>query len=265
MNAKTTSVGVVIPTYTNDIGLAFLWDALGAGPYEFVVVDNKPSMQKSNLMRGKNRLYLPQKENLGFACSVNLGAAELATEWLLLLNDDIEITVAQINTLLRFAIDRGFDAAVPVFVNSDGDIENIGYIVLPIGKIELNFDVAKHTSDTLDGVTAACLLVKRRIYEALGGMDEKFVSYLEDVDFCLRMKQEDLRFGVNIDMQVLHHHRQTSKYMPVYKAKRDMINWFLLIRKHWSLTMLIKYFPGIFLERLLNISGYIKTYSWKHR
>ncbi len=263
----------------------------------------------------KNKIiYLPQEKNLGFAIAVNRGAKDVKTKWMLILNDDIvfqdQISNIKdqndkskiknnkssiIEELIKYAEEDNLDAVSPILRNPDGKVENYGYKLLSIGKIQLIKEIPRSKSqdpnkskilntkyeilDTdIDGITAACLLVKTEVFKKLGGFDEKFFAYLEDVDFFLRMKKMDprlrgddngrpgndnegrgddrLTFGIAYDVEVLHNHMTTTKTMGNFKARQDMINWWRLFFKH---PEKFKFNLDFIMERLRNVSGFIKA------
>lgn len=240
-----SSLTVVIPTLNNVKGLGYLKNYFKNKNYDVVVVDNS-------------------KKNLGFAGGVNKGAKSAITEWLLVLNDDIEFPTSLklrgasqnlIEKLVKYAEDNKLDAVSPILRNPDGKIENYGYKVLPYGKISLFKDLASLRANELDGITAACLLIKTSVFKKLGGFDESFFAYLEDVDFFLRFKKAGYKMGIS-DLEVLHNHMTTSKTMGNFKAKQDMINWWRLFFKH---PYKFKLGTGFIIERMRNISGYLKA------
>ncbi len=249
---------VIIPTYNNTKGIEYLLNYFKNKQYEVVVVDNK-------------------NKNLGFAGGVNKGAENIETKWMLILNDDIEFEDEILNNksqitnksqilnikrekhdtleaLVRFAEEKKLDAVSPVLRNLDGGVENYGYKVLPYGKIELIKEL-RITDCELDGLTAACLLVKTKVFKKLGGFDESFFAYLEDVDFFLRFKKTGYKMGI-ADIEVLHNHMTTTKTMGNFKARQDMVNWWRLFLKHPDK---FKFNLDFIVERLRNISGYIKA------
>jgi len=275
---------IIIPTFTNTTGLLVLLSQLSDYEGQVIVVDNKPSDEKNkgilgldSRLRGNDKvLYLPQTKNLGFAKGVNTGAKHATGEWLAILNDDIVLPSS--NTLLQlisYADKKKWDAVSPVLKKPDGKIENYGYTVLPIGKVELNvknyrLDSRLRGNDAkgrsgqaldsryLDGITAACLLIKKSVFDEMKGFDESFFAYLEDVDLFLRIKKAGYSFGICPDIAVIHNHMSTSSKMGWFKEKQDFINWFRVIGKNWGIKKIILYFPGIVLERLRNMSGLMK-------
>jgi GT2 family glycosyltransferase len=273
-------LSVIIPTYTNDYGLFKLISQLKKiKDIEIIIVDNKPNKEKVDrfikfchpefisgskchpeLVSGSHIIYLPQQKNLGFAKAVNLASKKAKGDWLLILNDDIEqMTENLINKMLNFAKKNHFDAVCPVLKKKTGEVENYGYKVLPIGRIQL---ITNHqspiTSHQLDGLTAACLFIKKQVFEKIGGFDENFFAYLEDVDLFLRLKKKGFRFALNPNFFVIHNHMTTSSKMGFFKEKQDFINWIRVIIKNWGLKKIILHLPGIIIERGRNLSGLIK-------
>ncbi|MDO9027643.1 MAG: glycosyltransferase [Candidatus Roizmanbacteria bacterium] len=285
-----TELTAIIPTYNNVNGLKYLLSYFKDKDCQIIVVDNKTSKEKNNFIASlfhcyKDRLiYLPQEKNLGFARAVNLGARYATGDWLLILNDDIEFESQKskvksqkynskvksyqsniIEELIKEAERKKLDAVSPVLRNPDGGVENYGYKVLPYGKVELVKSVKSVKSVYLDGLTAACLLIKTSVFKKLGGFDESFFAYLEDVDFFLRLAEftpiksglaQDKSFGIAYDIEVLHNHMTTTKTMGNFKARQDIINWWRLFFKHPDK---FKFDWQFVIERLRNVLGFIKA------
>lgn len=248
---------VVVPTMNNEKGLKYLVSYFKDKSSRLIVIDNKPTYDKKYLLRMVRSkikpLYLPQNKNLGFAAAVNLGATYAKTKWLLILNDDIVFKDDKVlSSLIDEAKKRKLDSLSPVLRNPDGKVENYGYRVLPPGKVELVKDLE---DKKIDGLTAACLLIKTDVFKHLKGFDESFFAYLEDVDFFLRFKKKGYRMGIS-KLEVKHNHMTTSKTMGNFKARQDLINW-------WRISLKNKeYFDfnaTFFIERLRNLSGFIKA------
>lgn len=264
---KENELAIIIPTYTNTKGLLKLISQLQRLSYHVIIVDNNPTEQKTRLRKQQNTIYLPQIKNMGFAKAVNIGAKYAKSRWLLILNDDIEFkNIKTIENTLNYAKNNNLIATTPVLKKSNGEVENIGYRVLPIGRIELIKDVLHYklyiSQDKLDGITAACLFIKKKAFADVGGFDVRFFAYLEDVDLCLRLKKRNQRFKVYLKEEVIHNQGSTSMLMGNFKQRQDLKNWILLISKHWDRKTLIYNLPSIMFERLRNISGYLKiTYK----
>lgn len=256
------NLSVIIPTLNNVKGLKYLLNYFKDKPYTVVVIDNK-------------------KKNLGFAGAVNKGAKDVKTKWMLILNDDIEFNEVykvfkvhkvykeknKIEKIIEFAEENNLDAVSPILVNPNGEVENYGYKVLPYGKVELikknntndtNFyaNAANYANRKIDGITAACLLIRTNVFKKLKGFDESFFAYLEDVDFFLRFKKAGYKMAISDNIKVLHNHMTTSKTMGNFKARQDMINWWRLYFKHKDR---FKFNLKFIVERLKNVSGFLKA------
>jgi GT2 family glycosyltransferase len=252
MNNKITTI---IPTLSNQDGLKYLVDFLVNSP--LIIIDNQPSSEKKKFCQRKLLTYLPQNKNLGFAAAINLGAKDIHTPWILILNDDIEFLAKNtLQKLIKTADQNNWTAISPVLEKPSGETENLGYTVLPQGKIKLNYN--SHLKD-LDGITAACLLIKTDVFRSLNGFDERFFAYLEDVDLFMRLKNKGYSFGIAQDIKVIHNHMTTSSKMGNFKAKMDLRNWWFLIIKNWPKKKIENYRKSIFLERLKNLKGYLKA------
>lgn len=253
------TITVIIPTLTNTEGLLYLLNYLI--DYPIIVVDNAPTRKKENTRSSSgNCRYLPQKINQGFARAINLAATHIKTPWMLILNDDIEFQHADtLEQMISVANTKQWVAISPILQSPKGRTENLGYRILPHGRVELNYDQACHE---LDGITAACLLIKTSVFMKLGGFDGRFFAYLEDVDLFLRLKRTGYHFGVAKQIKVIHNHMTTSGGMNNFKSKMDLKNWLFVIAKNWSFRELVLHFPGIVLERLRNFSGFAKA-TWK--
>jgi len=266
---------VIIPTLNNFKGLKYLLNYFKDKNYQIIVVDNKSTIIGLDPRRSlpstpigggddtENLVYLPQEKNLGFAGGVNLGARDVETKWMLVLNDDIEFPISPrlrrasedtIERLINFAEEKNLDAVSPILRNPDGKVENYGYKILPFGKVEILNTKYEILDTKIDGLTAACLLIRTEMFKKLGGFDESFFAYLEDIDFFLRMK--NYKFGIAYDIEVLHNHMTTAKTMGNFKAKQDMVNWWRLFFKHPDK---FKFNLEFVAERLRNVSGYLKT------
>jgi GT2 family glycosyltransferase len=157
-------------------------------------------------------------------------------------------------------------ATQPIILKPSGKIENIGfYVDLKIGKAypitdkslwDKNWDKKRY----LLGLSATCLLVRGELLKRVGFFDESFHSYLEDVDLAVRCFKNNLPLFPNFQASATHLHMATSSQMGSYKAKRDFINWIRIIKKNYSMRMIIKYLPFLLAERLKNLFGIIKGY-----
>jgi N-acetylglucosaminyl-diphospho-decaprenol L-rhamnosyltransferase len=195
----------------------------------------------------------------GFAATVNIGLCRARGRYIGTVNDDV-------------ILQSGFDQAIsafekmtgtvqPLVMNPGEVVESYGVSIQPRGKAEAN----KEPVTTSDTINAAAVVFSRDALESAGFFDEKFGSYLEDIDLGLRMKQAGFEHKVLSDWLVVHLGQQTSKAWPVRKAWQDTKNWWLIVLKpYWW-----KYWPAhgiaILIERLRNANGLRKVWSSRGR
>jgi len=251
------TVTAIVPTLNNAEGIRLLTKYFLKIRIPLMIVDNGPNEKKEKFFKNAKKTgeitYLPQRKNLGFAASVNKGFLSSDSEWILILNDDIVFKDKDtILKMLALAEKKKADAVSALLVNPNNKIENYGYKVLTYGKIRL---FQSRSREEADGLTAACLLIKKKVFMDLGGFDESFFAYLEDVDFFLRFKKAGFRM-IQSDIKVIHQHMKTSKTLGNFKARQDMVNWWRLYFKHKSFFRINTLF---FVERLRNLSGFLKA------
>lgn len=276
----------MIPNYNGfsllEESLPFVFQAM-CEKDELVVVDNGSSDKSVDWLSGQKVKLVKLDKNYGFTRACNEGVKNSKNNLILFLNNDCVIPKNLLRDLEDFLLRNDLIATQPkVFrlnhqknqsltnqedlkkVKEKSGIENIGYFIdLKYGKTK----VATRQEDLkiinkeryVYGLSGACLLVKKQEFLELGGFDESFHSYLEDVDLSMRMTRNKMKFKSYLKGWCLHHHRSTSKKMGSYKYRQDLKNWIKVINKNYSLEQKIKYFPFLLVERLRNLSGLLKN------
>ena len=194
-------VRVVIVNYNAGPWLAATLDGLARQTepnFEVVIVDNASSDGSADgaLPDGRFRL-LRAGTNLGFAAASNLGGRGAATPWLAMLNPDAIpdqnwlAVLKQATLLYSEAVMFGstqVDASDPTILDGGGDNYSIYGLAWrgghggPVDAV--NGDVRVFSP------CAAAALYRRDVFEALGGFEESFFCYLEDVDLGFRINLE---------------------------------------------------------------------------
>jgi GT2 family glycosyltransferase len=180
-----------------------------------VVVDNCSSDGSAD---GLARLSLPLEimrnaENRGFGAACNQGANVSRADYLLFLNPDTTLAPESLTAPIRFMEEPGnskVGACGIQLVDQDGQVlrscslfpkpghfyaHMLGLNRVFSRRFPNNFMSNWDHADTrpVEAVIGAFLLVRREIFEALGGFDERFFVYLEDVDFLYRVAQANWR------------------------------------------------------------------------
>lgn len=178
--------------------------------YEVLVVDSEGDAKLAEMleMRFPEVVYLKMPKNLGLAVANNAGARLSRGRTLLFLNPDITMREGAIETLLsslESTPDTGMVA--PQLLNPDMSVQQSYFrFYTPFtilcrrtkigatrwGKRHLNYILMTHKSlgdvNTIDWCIAACFAMRREVWDRLGGMDERFFLYFEDMDLAKRIK-----------------------------------------------------------------------------
>ena len=180
--------------------------------FEAVVVDNASGDDSFRLPQGDPRFFpMPQPENLGFAAGNNLAALGAQSPWLALLNPDAEAEPDWLAELLAES-ERRPDCVIfgstqrradhPEILDGTGDCLSAYGLAWRSG-------FGKHTTAIIpEGeIFAACgaaMMIRRDWFERLGGFDERFFCYVEDVDLCFRARLQGARVWQSA-RAVVHH------------------------------------------------------------
>ncbi len=144
--------------------------------------------------------------NLGYGVGANLGAAGSTTPWLLVANSDLEWTPGSLDTLVAAAAaERRVGSAGPALLNTDGTVypsaralpsltQGAGHAlfvkVWPSNPWSRRYRAEQESSGrqrAAGWLSGACLLLRREAFEAVGGFDDGYFMFFEDVDLGERL------------------------------------------------------------------------------
>jgi N-acetylglucosaminyl-diphospho-decaprenol L-rhamnosyltransferase len=205
----------------NDGGLLGpLLDILLHEVRDVVVVDNASTDGSSAAVEGRDRVTLIRNErNAGFAAGVNLGAQRATGAWLLLVNPDVHLRQGQVGALLT-GVPGDVAEVAPLQVDAEGRprAETGGYeptlwrylvwALLPAryhGRFGPWLAPPFPASDTeVDWLSGALLGIRRDVFERLGGFDERFFMYHEDIDLARRARAAGCRVVCRPSVRLRH-------------------------------------------------------------
>ena len=175
--------------------------------YEIIVVENNSETREifayyEELANNPAVKIITYKGDFNYSAINNLGVSEASGEYVLLLNNDIQIiTVNWMEELLMYAQRPDVGAVGAKLYYPDKTIQHAG-VVIGLGahrtaghvhyrqkRENLGYMGRLCYAQNMSAVTGACLLVKKAIYEEAGGLDESFAVSLNDVDFCLKLRR----------------------------------------------------------------------------
>jgi GT2 family glycosyltransferase len=184
-------------------------------PYEIILFDNASSDASLDIVRRfpSVRLIL-QNENLGFACGNNLAieVADAESEWIALLNPDAYPEPGWLEALLSASCDYpSFDifgsklvnAADPALLDGAGDVYHMSGLAWRKGNGARAASYSELSHEVFSPCAAAALY-RRSAFLKVGGFDENFFCYLEDVDLGFRLRLAGFRC-LYVPSSVVHH------------------------------------------------------------
>ena len=163
-------------------------------------------------------------ENLGYAASNNQGVAEARGEILGLLNNDLIFSPGWLEPMLHLLNDPMARFGLLGNVQRrvvDGEIDHAGVGLNLKGQFEHLTTLppdAEHA--VVSWVTGACVLIRRDLFEALGGFDTRYRNGCEDIDLCFRVQQAGKQVGIAYN-SVIRHHVSLSRGHHVLQNERN--------------------------------------------
>lgn len=188
--------------------------------FEIMVVDGYDIPEQILSRLGNTVQLVRDSQAFNYSRRVNLGAARGRGEILLLLNDDTEVlTPDWLESMLEFAQQKEIGAVGAKLLFPDGKIQHTGVVII---KDSLGNPSPMHVFYGYDGyhpgsgfsnfvnrnylaVTGACLMMRKAVFEKLGGLPEEFPLNYNDVDLCLKAYQAGYRNVVTPYAQLIHY------------------------------------------------------------
>jgi N-acetylglucosaminyl-diphospho-decaprenol L-rhamnosyltransferase len=247
-------------------GLAFLQECIVSVErnlppgHEIILVDNASSDGSAEFVRRTfpHVMLVESSENLGFTGGNNLAASRARGKFLLLLNNDTRV-VSDIAPLLREFDDSETGVLGCRLLYADGRPQpSAGYAHRPLrmalswvglGRIPGLPSVFRRTEVAqdfyasgreVDWVSGAVLLTRRALWETLGGFDERYFMYVEDVDFCHRVRAAGYAVRYSPHATVIHYEGGGKAWIGATALRRSVRSYLLYSEKfHGTYTTLV--------------------------
>jgi GT2 family glycosyltransferase len=224
--------GIVIPTRDQagllEACLKSLFERTAYQNFGVLVVDNGSCQPRTFALFQEFASRYPDRfsvlrdaSEFNFSRLVNAGVRATGDPFVLLLNNDVEVLATDWLTTMLEQVQRPSIGCVGArLLYPDGSVQHAGVVV---GHGELAAHVFRHADGDARGhasrlklvsnysaVTGACLLVRRELFEQVGGFDETFAVDYNDVDFCLRVRDAGYH-NVMVPQATLWHHELVSR------------------------------------------------------
>ncbi len=219
---------------------------------EIIVIDNENNINENKKIKNEydSVKLLSNKENVGFSKACNQGAKISKNEWILFLNPD---TILPKNCLIKLSkkIVNNKNDIIGIKQVDENSIDNHAYgIFLNIftfsGAIRFFYRLvtnqtkknnSKKREFRPDWISGSFLLISRFNFFRIGGWDENFWMYYEDMDLCKRASKIGIKTMFYNDIHCIHYHGLSSRIdfeTKVTCKSQVIISSFLYINKHFS-------------------------------
>lgn len=257
MEHAAPKVSVIIPNWNGRKFLEIVLPSLKNQTFqdfETIVIDNGSEDDSLVFLKkwpNVRTIALPRNE--GFAKAVNIAAAGANGKYLALLNNDIEADTSWLKELTVLADSRqdlGFVATKMLHYDNRELIDEAGKdlyeygVDYPRGKDTIDEGQFEDDAPVLIGCGGA-LLVPRTVWEALGGLDQRYYFYYEDADLCLRAHLAGYRGYLAAKAKVYHIGAGTSGRTSPFTVRNMTRNQLVLLWKNLPYTTMMKLFPKL--------------------
>ena len=257
-----TVVSIVIVHYRSPDLLERCLEKIAAAeiriPTETLILDNAPlDDQAEELSTRFGAHYIRNERNVGYGRAINQGMAAARGRYYLILNPDVEVGAGAVEHLAEY-LDEHPAAGMtgPKLFGPDGSLQystrtfyTLRAILLrrtPLGRLfpraaalreHLMLDWDHQDVRDVDWMLGGAIMVRCSAVEDVGGMDERFFLYFEDVDWCSRMHQRGWRVVYIPDAHMVHAHQRASARGFLSRGQRMHLESALRFYEKWSMVL----------------------------
>ena len=243
--------------------LASLQPALKDISSEIIVVDNDSEDNSVEAIRSKHPevILVENKKNLGFGAANNIGLEKSTGKYILFLNPDTIVRQNTFSTMIKFFEENpSAGLAGCKILNPDGSLQLpcrrsfpgpwtsftklTGLsTIFPKSKLFAKYNLTyldENETYEVDAVSGAFMMIRREVYDKIGGFDPIFFMYGEDLDLCYRTQKEGYKVFYVHSTEIIHYKGESTK-----RSTLDETNVFykamqLFVKKHLSSSIIVQ-------------------------
>lgn len=216
-----SKISVIIVTYNNQNEINDCLKSIfnKTSDVEIIIVDNNSKDKTRGLIKtfGNKIKLIELKDNLGFGKACNLGAENSTGEYLVFLNPDTIILEKDFFTKFANSLEQNKDYGLigPRIVNhgkiTQKSVRNLPtavgafkeYILGQKGVYDFYLPDCQNLCE-VESIVGACIAIKKNIFEKLGGFDNKYFMYFEDLELCRSIRKIGLKVGYLPNLEIEH-------------------------------------------------------------
>ena len=218
--------------------------------YEYIIVENNSEEQATfdyyrEITERDNVHVVCWEDEFNYSSINNYGAEAANGEYLLLLNNDTQIINEDcISQMLGYCQREDVGVVGARLYYEDGTIQH-GGVVIGLGGIAGHAFVGCEENDELyhartqascdySAVTAACMMVKKSVFEAVGGLDEAFRVAFNDSDFCLKVRKMGKLVVYNANAKLYHYESKSRGSEDTHEKQERFQDEIELFYEKWK-------------------------------
>lgn len=249
-------ISIVIPNkdHTNDLDkcIRAIEEKSSYRNYEFVIVENNSTdektfeyYQKLESQCERARVVYWKEQGFNYPAINNYGVEQARGEYVLFLNNDTEIVNEDcLEELLGYCMRDDVGAVGARLYYEDGTIQHAGVIV-GLGGIAghafvgyphdaLGYFGRIQMAQDYSAVTAACMMVKKSVFEQVQGFDERYAVAFNDVDLCMKIREAGYLIVYNPYAELNHYESKSRGYEDTDEKVQRFNSEIMLFQTRWN-------------------------------
>lgn len=249
-------VSILIPNkdHTDDLDVCLnsFFERADYQNYEFIIIENNSVLPETFAYYEKiekehdNVKVVYWEAGFNYSAINNFGFKFAKGDYVMLLNNDVELITPDIfQSMLGFCMRPEVGIVGAKLLYNDHTVQHAGVLVGAGGLADHVFKGIHEddpgymgraiSSQDVSAVTAACLLVKRSVYEEVGGLEDEFQVAFNDVDFCLKVRKAGYLIVYDADVKLFHYESKSRGMEDTTERFIRFGNEMMLLNSKWDI------------------------------
>lgn len=249
-------VSILIPNkdHTDDLDVCLnsFFERADYQNYEFIIIENNSVLPETFAYYEKiekehdNVKVVYWEAGFNYSAINNFGFKFAKGDYIMLLNNDVELITPDIfKSMLGFCMRPEVGIVGAKLLYNDHTVQHAGVLVGAGGLADHVFKGIHEddpgymgraiSSQDVSAVTAACLLVKRSVYEEVGGLEDEFQVAFNDVDFCLKVRKAGYLIVYDADVKLFHYESKSRGMEDTTERFIRFGNEMMLLNSKWDI------------------------------